>query len=114
MARGIIETRIVSPGANTTVTVYDDGDPANLDFAHGKNFHRRIHVALLANQIVTITHNWHPNKGRTPVAFATTASVANTGLGMYVTLLGGRNQVTLTTTTNPTTFLSSVEWTNES
>lgn len=113
--RGILNGGLpyTNPGASSSVTIYDDGAAAgsvSQDAGHGLNKHFKIHVAAYLDQNFSLVQKWHPSKTGTPITWATFAGTASTALEKDIRLLPGRNQIVLTTVTNPTTFLVAAEY----
>lgn len=106
-----------NPGAAGTATLFDQGvlkRDSSGTMAVQKRM--RISLALFANEVVTVFHKWGA-RGSSNLRAANgaggEATTANVLFTKDILLLPGRNQITIVTTTAPTTWELDAEMTED-
>jgi hypothetical protein len=107
-----------NPGAAATATLFDHGVlPKASSGTMAVQKRARISLVLFANEVVTVFHKWgargSSNLRTINGAGTGEASTANVLFVKDFLLLPGRNQITLVTTTGPTTWELDAEMTED-
>ena len=89
-----------NPGANATVTLYDDTTIGSDDVTHRS----RVEIELYSDVVVTIVHQWSDTPTGTLRQVSSTATTANTLYDARPRLRVGFNKITAVTTTAATVW----------